>query len=262
MAICSALVNGDASAAPRASIPTHEWFHAIVCDAQVAIGVLHHANTQEGLDILIEWARHLTFPRNAAEAALMSELLRKVLTRYANHLGPANAGELLNALVAANPITPARFIYALKTVRTRPLEDSAENPHIRRFRAVIGNRHHTVGLTEKDIACELGISVWHLARLLHRHTGHGFHWHLRKHRIDAAAVLLRERSLSIKQVAAHVGYRTASMFDRHFMLVKGVTPSHFREASTIPRRLSQQQSQTTNSKHAQSNPHFSQVSSC
>jgi AraC-like DNA-binding protein len=84
------------------------------------------------------------------------------------------------------------------------------------------------------MADALGISSSHLTRLLKLHTGHGFSSHLRATRTERAKELLAGSDLTMKQVAASLGYTRATEFTRQFRAGTGVTPTTYRLATTRP----------------------------
>jgi AraC-like DNA-binding protein len=78
----------------------------------------------------------------------------------------------------------------------------------------------------ETVARGLGMSQ----RSLHRHLaseGLDYRSVLNDARLDAAAALLREQRLSIKQVAHEVGFSNASAFYRAFKRWTGVGPSEY-----------------------------------
>jgi AraC-like DNA-binding protein len=103
-----------------------------------------------------------------------------------------------------------------------------------------GVLHHVrtaVGLIEQQacephinlriVAHQVGLSPWHLSRLLNR-AGYGFAQCLHRERIWRAGALLRT-SMSVKEVAAAVGYANTTQFDRRFRVYHHMTPTEYRE---------------------------------
>jgi transcriptional regulator GlxA family with amidase domain len=80
-----------------------------------------------------------------------------------------------------------------------------------------------------SVAGKVGVSAGHLGRVLKRRTGRGFRAHLTRLRTRHAASLLRGR-LTVKEVAAAVGYHSTGELDRHFRATFGATPSEYRVA--------------------------------
>jgi transcriptional regulator GlxA family with amidase domain len=80
------------------------------------------------------------------------------------------------------------------------------------------------------MAQHTGLSIWYLARLFKKNTGINFGEHLRNLRLKKAESLLRDTFLSIKEIAAAVGYKHVSDFDHHFKAAYGMRPSEYRRS--------------------------------
>lgn len=122
----------------------------------------------------------------------------------------------------------ARFAKAVETlaahVRTR-----AEGTH----RAVTAARRIIESRFEEDlsldrIAEEVEVSAFHLSRIFKAATGATVLDYMTSTRMEEAKRLMRETNLSIKEVAAAVGYNDQNYFSRVFRRVTGTTPSSFR----------------------------------
>lgn len=92
----------------------------------------------------------------------------------------------------------------------------------------IEERHSDANLTLREVAGAVGLSPWHLTRLMRRQLGQSFSTHLHTIRVEAAERLLVSTRLSIKQIAGTVGYSNSTQLDRHFRLARGITPSALR----------------------------------
>jgi len=84
-----------------------------------------------------------------------------------------------------------------------------------------------IGLDE--IARRAGVSKHHLCRLFRRHTGQTPILYLRKKRVEEAARLLRQTSLSVERIACETGFDNASYFGKVFRSLLGLSPGQFRE---------------------------------
>lgn len=80
----------------------------------------------------------------------------------------------------------------------------------------------------EEIATTVRLSKWHLDRLFRRHTGRCFKRLLREIRMEEARRLLASTLLSIKEIAAHVGYSHVTEFDRQFKRAFQSTPTDWR----------------------------------
>jgi YesN/AraC family two-component response regulator len=113
----------------------------------------------------------------------------------------------------------------------RPLRTNvrgAVDVRVSRMLNAIDRRHAEFGLSLRDVAREVSLSVDHAALLLKHGTGAGFGRHLRRVRIAAARELLLTSSLCIKEIAAAVGYKYACQLSRNFKIECASTPAAFR----------------------------------
>ncbi|WP_052161724.1 AraC family transcriptional regulator [Hoeflea sp. BAL378] len=78
-----------------------------------------------------------------------------------------------------------------------------------------------------DLATVAGLSRFHFNRAFKATTGESPYQYVLTRRIEAAQRLLSDRSLSIEQVAAAVGFRNPSHFQKAFRARTGVNPSDF-----------------------------------
>ena len=101
---------------------------------------------------------------------------------------------------------------------------------VRRALEALDGRYADPDLALDDIAAAAGLSPWQATRLLKRESGRGFIAHLHGRRIAASRIHLIETTLSIKEIADRVGYKSASEFGRHFRRACGTTPRHYRLA--------------------------------
>ena len=89
--------------------------------------------------------------------------------------------------------------------------------------------HLTENIPLEATAREVGISHFYFCRLFKQSTGITPHQYLIKCRIDRAKVLLKERKLSISDVAFEVGFSNQSHFTKHFKRLTGTTPKVYRD---------------------------------
>lgn len=79
-----------------------------------------------------------------------------------------------------------------------------------------------------ETAKQIGVSRSRLSHLLTRETGFGFRAHLHGIRLLNAVELLSTTYLSVKEVAARVGYENTSSLDAQFRRWLGLIPTDFR----------------------------------
>jgi len=80
------------------------------------------------------------------------------------------------------------------------------------------------------VAKAVGLSAHHLSRLIKKETGSGFRAHLIRKRISEARRYLLAGMMSVKEIAAAVGYDSTSSFDREFRRVHGCSPTAWRRS--------------------------------
>ena len=100
-------------------------------------------------------------------------------------------------------------------------------PWLLRAREVITDKYAT-GITLTEIAREVGVHPYHLARSYRHHFGRTPGDHMRACRIQRASELLRRTRQRLGDVAAACGYADQSQFTRSFKRATGVTPGAFR----------------------------------
>ena len=79
-----------------------------------------------------------------------------------------------------------------------------------------------------DLANDCGISVSHFSRAFRQSTGLSPHQWLLLHRVDRAKALLRDRALSLLDVALSCGFADQSHFSRVFTRIVGISPGAWR----------------------------------
>jgi AraC family transcriptional regulator len=80
------------------------------------------------------------------------------------------------------------------------------------------------------LARECGLSVSHFSRAFRHSTGAAPHQWLLEHRVDVAKPLLRDRQMSLSDVAAVCGFADQSHFTRIFTRVVGTSPGAWRRS--------------------------------
>jgi AraC-like DNA-binding protein len=122
-------------------------------------------------------------------------------------------------LVAADPCWPR----LRDKGGTAPLV-SRRHPLVERALTVIAARAADARLTLPCVAASIGVTPSHLSRLLTSYTGDGFAVHLHRRRVSQAYRALQDSRLSIKEIAAAVGYRSVTQLRRQFLRAHGVPP--------------------------------------
>lgn len=84
----------------------------------------------------------------------------------------------------------------------------------------------------EDMAKEIGISYSYMRKIVYELTGKSMIDYLNQLRIEKAKQLLMDTDLTIKQIAAEVGYYNVQSFNRFFRKYEGMPPSSYKSAKS------------------------------
>jgi two-component system response regulator YesN len=101
------------------------------------------------------------------------------------------------------------------------------NKTVRKIMEIISQRY-TSRLTLDEIAAEIGLSRFHVARLIKRSTGKTMTQHIRTLRINRARELLESSDSSYADIAYSLGFADQSYFIKQFREMTGITPARYR----------------------------------
>ena len=111
----------------------------------------------------------------------------------------------------------------------------AQNADWRVFRLqeFIDEHNGRIGYTLPDVCrkLDLGVTASHASRLFRQTFGLGIREYGKLKRLHAAATKLRTTSMSVKEIAADLGYQTPADLFRQFKQLFRVTPRTFRSMS-------------------------------
>jgi AraC family transcriptional regulator len=102
---------------------------------------------------------------------------------------------------------------------------------LRRIRDRIGAAPETGYPRAQELAELCGVSRSHLMRMFKASTGWPLHRFIADERLRAARRLLAEDRLSIKQIAAALGFCNPGHFANAFQRLEHMTPSEFRRSA-------------------------------
>jgi AraC-like DNA-binding protein len=132
-----------------------------------------------------------------------------------------------------SPVEPTVLAaHALAAIaRSHDPVDTTAHPLVRRAWVII-RRSQILGrtLTVAALARQLSITPEHLSRLFRQTAGISPLEAIRQERMQAATLLLRDSSLTIKEVAGRLGFDTSSHFARLFRQVWHLTPQQYRDS--------------------------------
>ncbi len=83
------------------------------------------------------------------------------------------------------------------------------------------------------LAAEFSISAVTLRRRFKAATGVSIHRYVIQRRVEAAKSLLAESDITVKEIAAELGYSDEYFFSRQFSRVAGVSPTEYRKSRII-----------------------------
>jgi AraC-like DNA-binding protein len=101
---------------------------------------------------------------------------------------------------------------------------------VARALAEIERRYAEPGFALQRVARDLALSACRLTQLLKAETGRTFGAHVQCRRIERAMALLAEPTLTIKEIAWRVGYRTTTQLERQFKRHTSRLPSAYRRS--------------------------------
>lgn len=84
----------------------------------------------------------------------------------------------------------------------------------------------------EDMAKEIGISYSYMRKIVYEQTGNSMIDFVNQLRIEKAKELLLDTELTIKQIAAEVGYYNVQSFNRFFRKYEGMPPSSYKLAKS------------------------------
>jgi AraC-like DNA-binding protein len=93
---------------------------------------------------------------------------------------------------------------------------------------LISHCHESIRL--EKLAHEHGVSPFHLCRTVSRELGRSVNEILCSARVDKSKRMLAGDELSVKEIAAQMGFMTPNYFGRVFRRLEGVTPTEYRLA--------------------------------
>ena len=114
--------------------------------------------------------------------------------------------------------------------RQEGTDESKQKEYMEKFMDVCSyiNEHCTEALTLDMAADRAGFSKYHFSRLFKQFSGVSYYRYLNKKRIEHAEQMLIDPNMSVTTVSLASGFPTLSSFIRMFKLLKGCTPSEYR----------------------------------
>ncbi len=114
------------------------------------------------------------------------------------------------------------------------IKPTKQTEYVEKFISVCDyiNAHCTEDLSLDDVASLAGFSKYHFSRLFKEFASVPFYKYLNSRRIAYAEKLLLDPEINVMEAAARSGFNSLSAFMRMFKIVKGCTPTEFRNLYT------------------------------
>ena len=147
------------------------------------------------------------------------------------------------ALRAAAPVDPVpadlatahrevcSFMERCAWAASAPPPPQTAEPRVDRALRYMRDHYCSPDLTTSAAARHVGLERHYLGRLLLQHTGRSFLAHVHDLRIREARRLLVVTTLSVKEIAAGVGYSDSTQFCRQFKRICKTSPGAYRRAA-------------------------------
>ena len=203
--------------------------------------------------------------RDSAYSLLWFSLGRQMvgshLTRYSRRTGfnvvfrvsydtvmasPRLTKDILNAVSSA-PVSDSSLVHLkvylleLSSILLNRLIQEVSSPREDWRRRVIQDAarylqgHYLENPSLAEISAHVRLSPNYLCSLFHKHTGRTIVAHMNALRMKKAEDLLLNSGLSMKEIAAQTGFRSAQYFSRTFHRMQGASPARFRQDHSRPR---------------------------
>ena len=139
----------------------------------------------------------------------------------------------LGSRLFVDSLTTALSLHLLRTysVWQQPLRDYTGGLPWYKLQQAIAyiNEYLNQDLSLEAIASTLGMSQYYFARLFKQSMGIAPYQYVIQQRVERAKQLLKQRELSIAEIALRCGFASQSHLNRHFRQLTGMTPKAYRE---------------------------------
>lgn len=193
---------------------------------QVALSVLRH-----------DADRGVVITGRAVNASVTANRVPGIRAAVCGDAYSANVGataEGMNLLVlAVHGLDGQRAIEIAQSYTKAPLAQVEVTGGLppRRLQRVLSHVGENIGkdLTVAELAQVVGMSQYYFSKLFKMSTGTTPHQYVMRQRVERAQELLRERQLTLVEIATNVGFETQSHFTSVFRRLVGITPKRFRD---------------------------------
>lgn len=154
-----------------------------------------------------------------------------------NHLGTGRMimgrGNVYSILAAMDTLDELEeYLYDFYCEIVQSLDRSThETNYAQRIMEYL-KQHYREEIVFEDMAKQIGISYSYMRKLVYEQTGSSMIDFVNQLRIEQAKELLLDSGLTIKQIAAEVGYANVQSFNRFFRKYEGMPPSGYKSAKS------------------------------
>lgn len=210
-------------------------------------GVLHHIYAHQGRRIIFQIDTQMIqfVPEIESLFALMQpailvtpedypyvheecvKLMKEIFDEYFGNAPMKDLSILQKFLHMLVMLTRARSDNNDKFIGSKP---NKQQEYTEKFLSICDyiNAHCTEDLSLDEVADMAGFSKYHFSRLFKEFAGMSFYKYLNARRIAYAERLLLDPKSNVTEVAVKSGFNSISAFMRMFKIVKGCTPTQFR----------------------------------
>jgi AraC-like DNA-binding protein len=210
----------------------------IVNTMQVAVLASETADASEAAGHFANIAKLIPAELQQPHLSVLRSVLFLHVARWAKHAAPHAQSAVIDAASAMVTADVSRlaetYLTAVSVVGAALNNTRAGQRHTgfdTRVAQALGYvRSHCTDhpLRLDDVARSVHVSRWHLERLIKKQTGRRFKLHVRGARLEAACELLELSTLSVKEIAARIGYPHVSELTRDFKAAFRVPPRQWR----------------------------------
>jgi AraC-like DNA-binding protein len=213
----------------------------VVRQCQYVAGSAIDASTAELGRSIRQLASHIQTTWSPRDQFLVQQVLVKTIVRATKAARVDHRPDVRNAIVSyvigdATAEPWSQNLGRLATSCATALEElgsggslSTERDRVSAMLAGIEKQFANPTISLAVIAKASGLSRWHSARVLKKATGHTFTELVHRRRVEDATRLLIDTDLSIKEIAARVGYTSSTRLGRHFKRQRHRSPQAFRD---------------------------------
>lgn len=187
-----------------------------------------------------ENADYFTFVENILSKKITAFDLDEDTLFYAKHLcGNIEKGEASENIIHLLSLLFSTLLEQLNTPTVSPKKSSSQNKfhHYIRHIDVYLSRNVGKKFSLQDLANELYLCPKQVSRIIKKEYNCSFTELVNEKRLTFACMLLKQTNLSIKQIAATVGYEYENYFFKLFKASYGVNPTQYRKENAVSKSV-------------------------